>query len=143
MLLTGGAGFAMAQENSFRASATNEAVCGFIVGPAFYSEAAKVKQGLAVDLFVGDARTDQPLKLRFYINQRPGGQPVDNVQIEHEKFMHLIGVREDLSEFFHIHPLKVAPGMWVARTSLPMAGITSSGRTSNGAEPRIRLASRC
>ncbi len=113
VLLVGLTLVTVAQENSFRSVATNEAICGFIAGPSFYSEAANVKQGLAVDLFVGDVRVGQPTKLRFYINQKPGGQPVDNVQIEHEKFIHVIGVREDLSEFFHIHPLKVAPGMWV------------------------------
>ncbi len=99
-----------------------EAVCGFIAGPSFYSESADVKQGLVVDLFVGDARVGQPTKLKFYINQKPGGQPVDNVQIEHEQFMHVIGVRDDLNEFFHLHPRKVSPGMWVATHTFTNAG---------------------
>jgi len=113
---------ASAQQPKPLLSPTTEAVCGFIAGKAYYLEASDVKQGLAVDMFVGDARVGQPTKLRFYINQKPGGYPVDNMQIEHEKFMHVVGVRDDLSHFFHIHPVKVAPGAWVVTHVFTSAG---------------------
>ena len=38
--------------------------------------------------------------------------PVDDLQVEHEKLMHVIGVREDLGAFIHIHPQRAAPGLW-------------------------------
>jgi hypothetical protein len=37
---------------------------------------------------------------------------VDRLQIEHGKFMHVIGVSDDLEDFFHIHPERASPGMW-------------------------------
>jgi len=58
------------------------------------------------------ARVNQPQTLRFNVINLPSGAPVDNLQIEHEKFMHVIGMREDLTNFFHIHPIKTAPGAW-------------------------------
>jgi len=98
-------------------------VCGFTAGPHVYSQSAQVTQGLAVDLIVGDAQVGQPVRFRFFVNQRPRGTPVDNLQVEHEKLMHVIGLREDLNEFFHIHPSKVSPGMWEVEHTFSRGGI--------------------
>jgi hypothetical protein len=89
-------------------------VCGFIAGPHFYYEADAVREGLAVTLSAGEVRAGEPVTLRFFVQQRPRGFPVDKLQIEHEKFMHVIGARDDLSDFFHLHPTRVGAGVWEA-----------------------------
>jgi hypothetical protein len=90
----------------------NDPVCGYISGPHFFRAAGEVKRGLSVDLLVGETHIGQPLPLRFFVNQKPANIPEDNLLVEHDKFIHVIGVRDDLREFFHIHPLKAAPGLW-------------------------------
>jgi hypothetical protein len=65
-----------------------------------------------VDLIVGEAQINRPVTLRFFVHQKPRNFPVDRLQIEHGKFIHVIGVREDLEEFFHVHPERASPGMW-------------------------------
>ena len=113
ILLASPAGFS--QSNDFSPKPLPDAtdpICGFISGPHLFGVANEVKRGLAVDLLVGETHLNQPLILRFFINQKPANTPEDNLLVEHEKFLHVIGVRDDLREFFHIHPLKVAPGLW-------------------------------
>jgi hypothetical protein len=44
------------------------------------------------------------------------------LQIEHEKYLHVIGVRDDLREFFHVHPVKVAPGIWEVTNTFAHGG---------------------
>jgi hypothetical protein len=116
--LTGVLAFCLPAVSSFSQEAsapqvqTTDPVCGFIAGPHFYLEATQVKQGLSVELLPSGARVDQPATLRFLVNLKPRNVPVDKLQIEHEKFMHVLGVRDDLQEFFHLHPVRVSPGVW-------------------------------
>jgi hypothetical protein len=98
-----------------------ESICGFINNYK-YGEAQQVKRGLAVDLFVGDAQVNRPVKLRFYVNLKPADVPVEDLQVEHDRIIHVIGVRDDLGEFFHIHPEKVSPGMWVVAHTFTHGG---------------------
>jgi hypothetical protein len=44
--------------------------------------------------------------LSFFVNEKPDGKPIPShlLSYEHEKLMHVIGIRDDLEEFFHIHP---------------------------------------
>jgi Domain of unknown function (DUF4396) len=51
-----------------------------------------------------------------------GGRPVRDFDIEHERRMHLIVVRRDLTGFQHLHPEMAPDGTWSARISLPEAG---------------------
>jgi hypothetical protein len=104
--------FPVRAQQASPAPPSSDPICGFITGPHFYYEASQVKEGLAVDLLVGNAGAHQPITLRFFVNQKPKGFPVDRLQVEHEKLLHVLGVRDDLSEFFHLHPLKVGPGLW-------------------------------
>src|SRR3990167_3818117 len=50
----------------------------------------------------------------FFVNEQPANAPIpaEDLEIEHERPMHVIGVRSDMEEFFHIHPLPdpTAPG---------------------------------
>jgi hypothetical protein len=50
----------------------------------------------------------------------PGGRAVTAFDTEHDKRMHLIVVRRDLSGFQHVHPAMDADGTW--RIASPMSG---------------------
>ncbi|MDO8496289.1 MAG: hypothetical protein Q7S43_03090 [bacterium] len=75
---------------------------------AVYKEESSVKEGLAVNLNINPVpfNTGIPLSMNFFVNQKPGNVPVlaNQLQVEHEKLMHVVGVRSDMNEFFHIHP---------------------------------------
>lgn len=77
------------------------------VGVTYHEETA-VKEGLAVNLNVGPVpyNVGVPLNLDFFVNMKPGNVPVlaNQLQVEHEKLMHVVGLRSDMNEFFHIHP---------------------------------------
>jgi hypothetical protein len=51
----------------------------------------------------------------------PGGEPVADFDVEHERDMHLIVVRRDLAGFQHVHPELAADGSWHVEldTTLP------------------------
>lgn len=98
-----------------------EEICGFLGNYAFVRP-AQVQRGLAVDLFVGDAGAEQPTTLRFFVHERPRNQPVDDLQVEHEKLIHVLGVRDDLTGFFHVHPSRVARGQWAVSHVFTNAG---------------------
>lgn len=77
-----------------------------------YHEEGRVSAGLSVrsalpeEMIVAGATTT----LEFLVTELPSNTPVDDLEIEHEKLMHVVGVRDDLSEFFHIHPELAATG---------------------------------
>lgn len=70
-------------------------------------EASEVTSGLVVELLPpANVQAGQFAWLNFKALSRPSNTPVpaSSLQINHEKLMHVIGVKSDLSEFFHIHP---------------------------------------
>lgn len=75
---------------------------------AVYREEAKIQEGLAVNLNAAPLpiHTGSTTRLNFFVNEKPSGAAVDinTLEIEHEKLMHVVGVRNDMEEFFHIHP---------------------------------------
>lgn len=73
---------------------------------ALYHEEGEVREGLSVNLNVTPVpvTTGAPTRLDFFVNEKPGNVPVTDLEIEHEKMMHVIGVRNDMEEFFHVHP---------------------------------------
>ena len=70
-------------------------------------------------------RTDLPrgrrTTLRFSITDDHGAV-VRDLDVTHEKRMHLIVVRRDLSGFQHLHPVQAADGTWSVELTLPAAG---------------------
>ena len=58
--------------------------------------------------------------LRFSIVR--GGRTVRDFDVAHERAMHLIVVRRDLSGFQHLHPRQRGDGSWEAELRLPAAG---------------------
>ena len=81
---------------------------------ALYHEETDVRQGLAVNLNMTPVPvfTGVPTRFDFFVNQKPGNIPVTDLEIEHTKLMHVIGVRNDMEEFFHIHPNQRQPGLF-------------------------------
>lgn len=53
----------------------------------------------------------------------PDGGPVLNYLSTHEKEMHFIVVRRDLTEFQHLHPERAADGTWSVPIDLSAAGV--------------------
>jgi hypothetical protein len=51
------------------------------------------------------------------------GQPVTSFVEAHQRAMHLIVVRRDLSGFQHLHPSMRADGTWTTELTLPSAGV--------------------
>ena len=51
----------------------------------------------------------------------PGGRP-RSYRVQHERELHLIVVRDDLSTFSHLHPQRGQNGTWTVQLSLPVAG---------------------
>lgn len=64
----------------------------------------------------------RPAELRFRI-LGPDGRAVTDMDMEHERRMHLIIVRRDLTGFQHLHPVLDASGAWRVRVRLPTAGV--------------------
>ncbi len=71
-------------------------------------EEKDVREGLVVNLNIASMSlmTGTSTRLDFFVNRKPDNIPVPitSLQIEHEKYMHVIGVRSDMNGFFHIHP---------------------------------------
>ncbi len=67
------------------------------------------------------ARTVRPagrdVPLRFTVTG-PDGAPVTSYDVAHEKRLHLIVVRRDLSGFQHVHPTLAADGTWSTAVDL-------------------------
>jgi len=52
----------------------------------------------------------------------PDGRPVTQYTKTHEKDLHLIVVRRDLSGFRHVHPTRDASGAWSIRSTFTAGG---------------------
>jgi Cu+-exporting ATPase len=127
--------------------AAGDPVCGNAAGLRYYSEAVDVKSGPCVDLLNREARAGEPVTLRFFVSEKRSGQPLEKLDVQHQKLLHVIGVREDLNEFFHLHPVKVGPGLWEVHHTFPSAGkykiwadIACSGATFTLAQPLLTVA---
>lgn len=66
------------------------------------------------------AGADTPF--RFHITG-PDGRPLRDYTETHEKDLHLIVVRRDLSGFQHVHPKRAADGTWSIPLDVPAAGV--------------------
>ncbi|MFF5229963.1 hypothetical protein [Dactylosporangium sp. NPDC000521] len=53
----------------------------------------------------------------------PDGKPVTRFALNHEKLMHLVVARHDLSGFAHLHPEMAPDGTWSVPLTLPSPGI--------------------
>jgi hypothetical protein len=63
----------------------------------------------------------KPVELTFQI-KNPEGEKVSELEIIHEKPMHLFMVSEDLSQYFHEHPTKHTDGTYKLPLTFPNGG---------------------
>lgn len=112
---------------------------------AEYHEETEVRAGIVTMLNVTPvpADTGTSTRMEFFVRQRPAGTPVTDLDTDHEKMMHVIGVRDDLTEFFHIHPdATQTPGLFAADHAFQKPGQYAvwSEITKDGARHAFRHA---
>jgi hypothetical protein len=76
--------------------------------------------GMALELDQTELPRGQESELSFRILD--GEAPVRDFEVEHEKRMHLIIARRDLTGFQHLHPELDADGAWRTPVTLPESG---------------------
>ena len=69
-----------------------------------------------------DAQPEKESLLTFTINEINSGKPVSNLEITHDKIMHVVLVRNDLKHFDHIHPGMAESGKFVVPYILSASG---------------------
>jgi len=79
--------------------------------------------GLRLVVLTPELERGAPARVRFRVVQADGA-PLrgDAFDVTHERRMHLIVVRRDLTGFQHLHPELAADGTWSAALTLPQAG---------------------
>jgi hypothetical protein len=77
--------------------------------------------GLRLVVEQPELRRGVPATLAFRVVGEDG-EAVREFDLEHERRMHLIVARRDLTGFQHLHPEMGADGTWRARVTLPEAG---------------------
>jgi hypothetical protein len=101
---------------------------GMAMDEAGHASAADAVRGLAssdsgMSLQLDEAAVEagRPAELSFTI-AGDDGQPVTDFEVEHERRMHLIVVRRDLTGFQHLHPEMAADGTWTAPMTIDEPG---------------------
>lgn len=79
------------------------------------------QDGYALQLSNRTVQAGPQSLLRFQI-LGPDGAPVTGYQTKHDKDLHLIAVRRDLSHFQHVHPVLDPDGTWSVPLDLSAAG---------------------
>lgn len=82
---------------------------------------AVADDGLRVVVAQPELRRGASERLRFRVVDADG-ETVRDFDLAHEKRMHLIVARRDLTGFQHLHPEQAADGTWSADVTLPDAG---------------------
>jgi hypothetical protein len=77
--------------------------------------------GMTLQLATTHLQPGQPGSLRFSIVGKDG-TPVRDYEVEHEKRMHLIVARRDLTGFQHLHPKLGPDGSWTTPITLAEPG---------------------
>jgi hypothetical protein len=90
--------------------------------PAGHSEALPgglmvSQDGYTLDLAARQVGPGRGVPVSFTITG-PDGRPVTSYEVEHEKRLHLIAVRRDLTGFQHVHPELSESGVWSAPLDL-------------------------
>jgi hypothetical protein len=107
---------ATAAHNQHNEPAKDPAVAALPAGLQVTQDGYRL-QPISTDLAVGEAR---PFQFRIL---GPDDKPVTDYTVSHDKDLHLIVVRRDLSGFQHVHPELAGDGTW----SIPLA-VTAPGQ---------------
>lgn len=107
-----------------------------------------ITDGLSINLTHSPSQleTRKPIQFSFFVNQKPAGTPITDLVLEHTKLMHVIGMRDDLNGFFHIHPTQTAPGTFSVEHILQEPGkykiwsqVTRGGQDYTVAHPMLTV----
>ncbi|MEU8108243.1 hypothetical protein AB0C18_31480 [Nonomuraea muscovyensis] len=79
------------------------------------------ENGYTLTPLTGAIKPGEPTDFRFGVTG-PGGRPVTDYEVAHDKKLHLIVVSRDLGDFQHVHPELGADGVWSVKLTLPEAG---------------------
>lgn len=81
---------------------------------AQFHEESDVTSGIVVNFIPPSEEiiAGKSTKLKFFVNMLPGSFPITDLDLNHEKYIHVIGLRDDMNQFFHIHPHYAGPGLW-------------------------------
>ncbi len=79
------------------------------------------ENGLKLELERNELPRGERSELRFRVVDGRG-EPVRDYEVEHDRRMHLIVARRDLTGFQHLHPKLNSSGAWVAPIELDQAG---------------------
>jgi hypothetical protein len=79
------------------------------------------ESGMKIELERSELVRGRATRLRFRI-VGADGRPVRDFEVEHEKRMHLIVARRDLTAFQHLHPTLGADGTWSTPVRIDEAG---------------------
>jgi hypothetical protein len=74
--------------------------------------------GYTLHLGTTRAAAGQAVPISFTIGRSGDDDPVTEFDVQHEKRLHLIVVRRDLSGFQHVHPTMAADGTWSTTVDL-------------------------
>jgi hypothetical protein len=77
--------------------------------------------GVSLELATNEIERATPSELRFSIVDA-NGEAVRDFEVEHERRMHLIIARRDLTGFQHLHPKMDDDGVWATPVEIPEAG---------------------
>ena len=77
--------------------------------------------GMTLALDAAELPRGERTELRFQI-VGSDGQPVRDYEVEHEKRMHLIVARRDMTGFQHLHPELERDGTWSVPVTIPESG---------------------
>jgi Cu+-exporting ATPase len=91
--------------------------------------------GVRLETHVPDTvRAGEPATVEFLVVEAETGEPVSDVARTHEQWMHVIAIREDLSEFRHVHPQPTGrTGEFAVELTFP-----AEGRYQLNSEFRLR-----
>ena len=80
-------------------------------------------QLIAVDYSVnpGSVKANEPAEMTFTV-RNSAGETIREMEIVHEKLIHLLVVSEDLKEFYHLHPEQQSDGSFKVSFSFPNGG---------------------
>lgn len=78
---------------------------------------------IAVDYSVnpGSVKANEPAEMTFTV-KNGAGETIKEMEIVHEKLIHLLVVSEDLKEFYHLHPEQQADGSFKVSFAFPNGG---------------------
>lgn len=80
----------------------------------------EVMNGVTVTFERPKAETGKEVPLKFILTKE--GKPMTDLQIMHDKLMHVVLVRKGLKHFDHVHPAQTTPGTFVVPYTFSAAG---------------------